>query len=94
MFSSATEIYRHSDTLLKHRAKFALETFKKTQLYIKKVRYPTNQDTWLNRTSTTASRIDLNSTERIQKFSDYIEEDNIYSLLLFDSFLVDMGLVN
>ena len=65
-----TEVYRHSDAMLKHILRDALETFENTLLYSrKKVKLPTDQDSRLHNNNNTANRTDSNLQNELQNLS-------------------------
>ena len=58
--------------------KDAVETFENTLLYSRKTfKLPTNQDRRLHNNNTAANRTDSNLKEKITKFADGINENNI-----------------
>ena len=95
--SNTVNIYRYSNTMLKHMLKKVLKTLEKFLLCSKKkVRiYGNENEIRAHRTTTDATapcRTDGNLIERIDKFQDQIKSEFVNRIPL--KFLCDLGLVN
>ena len=94
--TNTVEIYKYSDAILKYMEGNALKTFQNDLLYSnKKVSLPTGesrQKHYTTQAAYTDKRTDDNLDDRLDKFSDQLQNKYYYMILL--RFLCDLGLVN
>ena len=94
--TNTVEIYKYSDAILKHMESDALKTFQNNFLYSKKkVSLPTGEDRrkhYMTQNADAAKRTDDNLDDRLDKFSDQLQNEYCYMIPL--RFLCDLGLVN
>lgn len=86
--SNTTDIYRYSNTTLKH------DSLKSSPLLLKKVALWTGHECRANNSTTanTANEANENLTDRIDKFMDLISQKNTYRVPL--KLLTNIDLVN
>ena len=94
--TNTVEIYKYSDAILKHMENDALATAQNDLLYSnKKVSLLACRDRRKHYTAQNAdgvNRTDENLDDRLDKFSDQLQDEYYYMILL--RFLCDLGLVN
>ena len=87
------EIYRYSDSMLKHLPKNALKMIEKDLLYSKKpVIIPDNEDRRSQNNENEAFRTDANIEDGEDKFSNQIDSKYVYRIPL--KYLCDLGKIN
>ena len=87
------EVYRYSDTMLKHLPKGALKIIQKDLLYSKKaVIYPANSDKRSHNNDNATKRTDDNIDDMEDKFSVQIDSKYVYRIPL--KYFCDLGKIN
>ena len=91
--NNSVSIANYSNAQMKHLPEKSVKKLAKTMLYSNKAVYLDDDDDRRSHTSTTAAeRTDLNLTERIKLFKNYIFQKNVYQIPL--TLLSDSGKCN